>query len=117
MTKPTIYHNPRCSKSRTTLKLLEEAGHEPAVVEYLKAPLDAEQLERVFAALGKPPQEVMRFNEQIAKDLGLKAKDDRSREEWIRLIANNPILLERPIVVVGNEARVGRPPEQVLELF
>lgn len=117
MTKPTIYHNPRCSKSRATLKLLEEAGHAPTVVEYLKQPPDADRLDAIFAALGKAPQEAMRFNEQIAKDLGLKAKDERPRAEWLALIAEHPILLERPIVVVGDEARVGRPPEQVLELF
>lgn len=117
MTTPTIYHNPRCSKSRATLKLLEEAGQAPTVVEYLKQPLDTKQLDALFSALGKPPKEAMRFNEQIARDLGLKATDERPRAEWLALIAEHPILLERPIVAVGGEARIGRPPEQVLELF
>ncbi len=113
----TIYHNPRCSKSRQTLALLQEAGIEPQQVEYLKAPPTAAELDALCRKLGVEPPAVMRFGESVAKDLGLSKADSRSRAEWLELIAANPILLERPIVVHGIHARLGRPPETVRELF
>lgn len=113
----TIYHNPRCSKSRQTLALLHEAGVEPRVVEYLKDRPTAAELDAVFRKLGREPQTVVRFGEDVARELGLGKDDRRSREEWIRLIVEHPILLERPIVVHGGEARLGRPPEAVRELL
>lgn len=112
-----IYHNPRCSKSRATMGILEEAGIEPQVVEYLKQAPTTAELDGLFKKLGREPQTVIRFGESVAKDLGISKNDQRSRKEWIKLIADNPILLERPIVVRGDQARLGRPPEAVRELL
>ncbi|HEU0198480.1 MAG TPA: arsenate reductase (glutaredoxin) [Nevskiaceae bacterium] len=113
----TIYHNPRCSKSRAAKAILDAAGIDARVVEYLKDPPTAAELDRIFTQLGCEPQAVMRFGESVAKELGLHASDVRSRAEWLDLIVTHPILLERPIVVHGNQARLGRPPEAVNELL
>ena len=113
----TIYHNPRCSKSRQTLMLLREAGIEPQVVEYLKTPPSAAELDRIFRRLGVEPTAVMRFGESVAKELSLSNSDRRSRRDWIKLIVDNPVLLERPIVVHGERAALGRPPEAVKALL
>lgn len=113
----TIYHNPRCSKSRQTLALLQAAGIEPTVVEYLKTPPDFKTLDTVFRALGVEPPEAMRFGEDVARQLGLQNTDARSRAEWLMLIVEHPVLLERPIVVHGARARLGRPPDAVRELL
>lgn len=113
----TIYHNPRCSKSRAALQILHDAGIEPTVVEYLKDTPTAAELDAAFRKLGCEPQAAMRFGESVAKELGLHPGDARSRAEWIRLIVEHPILLERPIVIHGSAARVGRPPERVRELL
>ncbi len=112
-----IYHNPRCSKSRQTLGLLQEAGIDPQVIEYLKTPPGVDELDAILDKLGVEPPAVMRFGEDIAKQLGLAKTDSRSRAEWLALIAEHPILLQRPIVVHGTQARLGRPPEAVRELF
>ena len=110
--KVTIYHNPRCSKSRQTLALLEEHGVEPAIVEYLKTPPDAATLREVLAKLGLGPRDIMRRKE--AKEAGIA---DLEGEALIEALAANPIAIERPIVVSGGKARLGRPPEQVLEIL
>ncbi|MBC8404878.1 MAG: arsenate reductase (glutaredoxin) [Planctomycetes bacterium] len=112
-----IYLNPRCSKCRLTMDLLAQNGVEPVVVEYLETPPSAAELGEVFAKLGKPPQQMIRFKEAIAQELGLSADDDRTDDEWCQLISENPALLERPIVVSGDRAVVGRPPENVLDLL
>ena len=117
MSRVTIYHNPRCSKSRQTLALLRERGIEPEVVEYLESPPTQRRLGEILDALGKEPLEVMRTGEKRFKELGLSKKDDRPRREWIRILANDPILLERPIVTRGKKAALGRPPESVLEIL
>lgn len=113
----TIYHNPRCSKSRQTMALLQEQGIEPRVVEYLKDAPSVAELDALFKKLDREPQTAMRFGESVARELGLSKQDQRSRAEWLALIAEHPILLERPIVVHGAQARLGRPPETVRELF
>lgn len=112
----TIYHNPRCSKSRATLALLEEKGVTPDVVLYLETPPSAEELDKILKALGKEPREVMRTKEEPYKALSL-ADDSLSREALIKAMVDNPILIERPIVVKGSKAAIGRPPESVLEIF
>lgn len=112
-----IYHNPRCSKSRQALGLLQEAGIDPQVIEYLKTPPGVDELDAILDKLGVEPPAVMRFGEDIAKQLRLAKTDRRSRAEWLTLIAEHPILLQRPIVVHGTQARLGRPPEAVRELF
>ncbi|HEX7381031.1 MAG TPA: arsenate reductase (glutaredoxin) [Nevskiaceae bacterium] len=117
MTDWTIYHNPRCSKSRQTLALLREAGVQPRIVEYLETPPTATELDAILRKLGREPEAVIRFGESVAKELGLHKTDRRERAEWIQLIVEHPILLERPIVVHGDDAQLGRPPEAVRELL
>ncbi len=117
MSRFTIYHNPRCSKSRQTLGLLTENGITPEIIEYLKTPLDQVKLNAICDKLEKEPLEWMRTNEVRFKELGLSKNDKRSRDEWMSILADNPILIERPIVVSGDQAVLGRPPENVLELI
>ena len=112
----TIYHNPRCSKSRQTLALLEERGIEPEIVEYLKDTPSAEVLANVLKTLGLSACDLMRTGEAVYKDLGLK-NADLSEEALIAAMVENPILIERPIVVSGKHAAIGRPPEKVLEIL
>ena len=112
----TIYHNPRCSKSRQTLALLRERGVEPQIVEYLTAPPDAARLGEILDMLGLEPRAIMRKQEAPYKDLGL---DDPAldRAALLRAMVENPILIERPIVVKGASAALGRPPEAVLDIL
>lgn len=112
----TIYHNPRCSKSRQTLALLEEQGLDLQVVEYLKTPPDAAGLKALLERLGLAPRELMRRKEAVYKELGL---DDEGLSEaaLIQAMVENPILIERPIVVAGERAALGRPPEAVLQIL
>jgi len=112
----TIYHNPRCSKSRTTLALLQEKGIEPQVVEYLKTPPSVAEIDEILTMLGLEPRDLMRKGEAPYK-AGNLADDGKTREQLIAAIAAEPILIERPIVVAGGKARIGRPPEQVLEIL
>jgi len=116
MAKVTVYHNPRCSKSRQTLALLEDHGVESVVVEYLKDAPDAKALKALVKKLGLRPKDAVRKGEAVFKELGLSNKLDDD-DAMIRAIAKHPILLERPIVVAGAKARLGRPPEQVLEII
>ena len=111
-----IYHNPLCTKSRETLKLLRDAGVEPEIVEYLKTPPSAAELDRILKMLGMEPQQVMRTKEKAYKQLGLDKKP-LSRKEAIRVLVENPVLIERPIVVAGKRAVLGRPPENVRQLL
>jgi len=113
----TIYHNPRCSKSRSTLELLQQHHTQPDVVLYLETPPTAVELERIVQQLGRPVTDIVRFGEDIAEELGLSKEDNRSVKDWCALIAAHPILLERPIVVNHHGARIGRPPEIVLEIL
>lgn len=113
MSDVTIYHNPRCTKSRQTLELLREKGVEPVVVEYLKTPPSPAELTAILAKLGRGPRDITRAKEAaeagIAKDL--------DGAELIAALSANPAAIERPIVVKGDRARVGRPPESVLDLL
>jgi arsenate reductase len=112
----TIYHNPRCSKSRQTLALLEEKGVAPKVVEYLKAPPSAAELKRILKKLGLKAHDIVRKGEAVYAEVGLKDRDV-SDDELLALMAENPILIERPIVVAGDRAAIGRPPENVLAIL
>jgi arsenate reductase len=116
MSKVTIWHNPRCSTSRKTLSLLEQHGLQPTIVDYLKTPPGADELKSVLKKLHMKPRELMRKKEQAYKDLGL---DDEtlSDDKLIKAMAENPILIERPVVIFGPRAALGRPPENVLDLF
>lgn len=113
MTSVTIYHNPRCTKSRQTLALLKEHEIEPTVVEYLKDPPGKTTLKAIIKKLGIQPKDLIRKKE-YAK-LGLPDTDDS--KQLIQRMADNPEIIERPIVVHGNQARIGRPPENVLEII
>jgi arsenate reductase len=114
--RPTIYHNPRCSKSRQTLALIEERGIAPNVVEYLKTPPTVAELKVILKKLGLKPRDLVRQGEPRYAELGLKERDVDD-DALIALMVANPILIERPIVVRGNQAAIGRPPEQVLEIL
>ncbi len=112
----TIYHNPRCSKSRQTLALLEEKGIEPEIVLYLETPPDATTLRGLLDKLGKSPRELMRKGEAAYKENGL-ADTSLSDDELIEAMVRHPKLIERPIVVNGERAALGRPPESVLDIL
>jgi arsenate reductase (glutaredoxin) len=112
----TIYHNPRCSKSRQTLELLEANGVTPKVVKYLETPPSAAELTRVLKKLGLSPRDILRTGEARYAELGLKDKDLKD-DALIALMVANPILIERPIVVSGDKAALGRPPEDVLKIL
>lgn len=109
-----MYHNPRCAKSRATLALLEKKGVKPRVVEYLKTPPDQAELKRLLRLLGKTPRELLRPKE--AKAVGLD-KPGLSDAAIIAGMARHPVVIERPIVVNGDRAALGRPPEAVLDIL
>ncbi len=111
-----IYHNPRCSKSRETLKLLQDKGIEPEVILYLETPPDVKTIKALLKKLGKPPIEAMRTKEAEFKEQGLN-QDGIKDEQLIQAMADTPKLIERPIVVNGDKAALGRPPEQVLDIL
>ena len=112
----TLYHNPRCSKSRQTLELLRNRGVEPDIVEYLKSPPDAAQLDDILHRLDLEPRALMRKSETIYREAGL---DDPSldRAALIAAMVAHPILIERPIVLANGKAAIGRPPESVLSIL
>jgi arsenate reductase len=112
----TIYHNPRCSKSRQTLELLRRRGIEPQVIEYLKTPPSEADLKRILGLLGMAPGDLMRRGEPAYKERGL---DDPalSQEALIAAMVESPILIQRPIVLANDKAAIGRPPESVLDIL
>jgi len=112
----TIYHNPRCSKSRQALQLLQERGLEPTVVEYLKHPPNERQVKNLLKLLGMTPRELMRKNESEYRELGLD-KPSLTPAALIKAMVAHPVLIERPIVLAGGKAVVGRPPEKVLDIL
>lgn len=112
----TIYHNPRCSKSRQTLELLRDRGIEPRILEYLKTPPDAATLERLLDLLGLEPRDLMRKKEKEFRENGL-ADPELSRDALIAAMVAHPKLIERPIVVTDDKAALGRPPEAVLDIL
>lgn len=107
-----IYHNPHCSKSRQTLALIREHGLEPEIIEYLKIPPTPAELKRIIKSLGVPVREVIRSGEAEYRELGL-ADASITDARLIELICEHPKLLQRPIVVSGQGARIGRPPETI----
>jgi arsenate reductase len=111
-----IYHNPRCSKSRQVLELLRQRGIEPEIVEYLKTPPTKAELKRILKLLGLAPRALMRKGEAPYKEKHLdnpKLTDD----QLIAAMVADPVLIERPIVLAGSKAALGRPPEKVLEIL
>lgn len=110
-----IYHNPRCSKSRETLQIIQDKGMDVEVIEYLKHPLSENELKTILKKLGMKAEDIVRKSETLYKE---NYKDKKiSEEQWLKILAENPVLIERPIVVKGNKAVLGRPPENVLRLF
>jgi arsenate reductase (glutaredoxin) len=114
--KATIYHNPRCSKSRQTLALLEDKGIDLEIIEYLKTPPDQQTLQDILSKLDINPLDLMRKGESVYKELNL---DDKSEDTQALLDAmvENPVLIERPIVLANGKAAIGRPPESVLDIL
>ncbi|MGY8815692.1 MAG: arsenate reductase (glutaredoxin) [Gammaproteobacteria bacterium] len=112
----TMYHNPRCSKSRETLSLLNEKGIEPEIIEYLNSPPDATQLKKILGLLGLSPREIIRTKDDLYKELNLdnEGLDDN---QIIAALIENPILIERPIVLANGKAAIGRPPENILVIL
>jgi arsenate reductase (glutaredoxin) len=116
-TSVTIYHNPRCSKSRATLQLLEDNGVQPDIIEYMKEPPDRATLEKIVSMLGVPVRDLLRSNEQVFKDAGMDDAELTDNDIY-EAITQCPTLLQRPIVIVDdNKAALGRPPENVLEIL
>ena len=111
-----VYHNPRCSKSRQTLVLLRERGLEPKIVLYLETPPSEAKLEELLDMLGVTARDLMRRKETSYRDLGLD-NPSLTRAELVAAMAAHPILIERPVVVSGTRAAIGRPPEKVLEIL
>ena len=111
-----IFHNPRCSKSRQTLALLEEKGIEPVIIEYLSNPPSKQRLTEILQLLNKQPRELMRKGEAEYKENNL-ADPSLSEDALIQAMVDHPKLIERPIVFANGKARIGRPPESVLEIL
>jgi len=116
MSEYTIYHNPRCSKSRQTLTILQEKGIQPEIILYLETPLDANELSRLIKKLGIQVRDLLRKGEDDYKQLGLK-DPSMSETDILDAMSRHPKLIERPILVKGDNAVLGRPPENVLELI
>jgi len=112
----TILHNPRCSKSRATLSLLRDRGIEPTIVDYLETPPSAEEFREILTKLGVGPRDILRRGEKIYKQLELGDKS-LSDTALITAMVGNPILIERPIVVNGEKAALGRPTENILDIL
>ena len=115
--KCIIYHNKKCSKSRATLELLRSKGLEPTIIEYLKNPPTFDELEEIIIKLNIHPKQLIRFKEDKAKELGISTVDQLTNEQWITILAKNPNLIERPIVVTATGAVIGRPPENVMKVL
>lgn len=115
MSNVIIYHNPRCSKSRQTLALIEGKGITPAIVEYLKQPPTVAELKELLTKLNLSPHKLIRKKEQAYTELNLSEKN--SEASLLKAMVLHPVLIERPIVVKGNKACLGRPPENVLEIL
>lgn len=111
----TIYHNPRCRKSRETLQLIEESGEDYEIIEYLKNPPTKDKLRELINKVNLPFDYFIRKNEAVFKE-NFKGKDF-SEDQWLDILVENPKLIERPIVEKGDEAALGRPPDNVKQLF
>ncbi len=111
-----IFHNPKCSKCRLTMDILNDHGVDVTVVDYLNTPPDATELNEVLTLLGIEPRELMRKHEAPYKENKLD-NPDLNREQLIQAMIDQPILIERPIIINGNKATIGRPPEKVLDIL
>lgn len=112
----TLWHNPRCSKSREAKAILDGRGEAYVERRYLEVPTSVAELDALCTALGREPWEITRMGEAVAKELGLRALP-HDRDRWLEVLAANPVLIERPILVRGDRAVVGRPPAEVEQLL
>ena len=117
MTKATIYHNPRCSKSRNSLSILEANDLEIEEIRYLESPPSKETLAKLCQMMNLKPRQIIRTGETLFRELGLNLNDEKTDDEWLELLVSHPQLIERPIVRVGDKAIMGRPPENILEIL
>lgn len=115
--KAVIYHNSNCSKSNAALNLLRDHGIEFDVVNYLETPLSQAAISVLLSQLGVEARALIRFSEPVAKELGISPADTRTNDEWIHFLTLHPVLIERPIVLIGEKAVIGRPLERVLDLL
>lgn len=113
----TIYHNPRCSKSRQTYAILETEGVNINEIRYLETPPSTQELDALCLAMGVEPLEIIRTKESLFKELGLSKSDIKPRQAWLDIMVANPRLIERPIVKIGDQVVIGRPPEKVLDIL
>ena len=111
--KFVIYHNPRCTKSREALERLRKAGVEPKIVEYLKSPIPAADLDRLMKLMDIKPEQLVRRDEVRFLDLELDKTPPKTRAGWVKILADNPVLIQRPIITDGTRAVLGRPPEAI----
>ena len=111
-----IYHNPRCSKSRQSLALIQDAGHDVEIIEYLKDPPSPEELAAVIGKLNITAEQLVRKKESVYKELGLH-QQSLSEQQWVDILCENPKLIERPIVIKEDQAVIGRPPELIQPLL
>ena len=111
-----IYHNPRCSKSRQSLALIHDAGHDVEIIEYLKTPPSPEDLTAIIGKLNITAEQLVRKKESLYKELGLE-QQSLSEEQWVNILCENPKLIERPIVIKNDLAIIGRPPELIQPLL
>ncbi len=112
-----ILHNPRCSKSRQTLALLNQNGVSIKIIEYLKEPLKSSEIDAICKLLNLEPQKIIRNKEKAFVEQGFNISDDKTRRQWIDILSKNPIFIERPIVVLKGRAAICRPPEKVLDII
>ena len=115
--KAVIYHNSTCSKSNAALNLLRDHGVDVDIVNYLETPLSKVAITELLAQLGIDAKALIRFAEPVAKELGISPDDNRADDEWINFMAQHPVLIERPIVLIDKKAVIGRPLERVLGLL
>ena len=116
MNRVSLYHNPRCSKSRQALQRLRGANVEPEIIEYLKSPPSVSELDRILKLLAMQPRELMRKKEAVYNELGLE-DEKLDRQSLLQAMVAHPILIERPIAVANGRAALGRPPENVLDVL
>lgn len=114
--KVKVFYNPKCSKCRLTMDILSDKGVDTSVIEYLNSPPNSAELNEVLDLLGLEPRDLMRKHETAYKENNLD-DPDLSREQLVQAMIDNPILIERPIIINGNKATIGRPPEKVLDIL
>lgn len=115
MKKVTVYHNPRCSKSREVLSILDQENIEYNVINYIQNPINEKELEKVLKYLGIPASELVRTNDTLFKKLFKDKRDNLTEKDYLTIMIEHPTLMQRPIVVINKNAIIGRPPELVLE--